>query len=80
VDQSSPVVRHRQQLVKTINGPVLAVSIGDVLFFDGHRPDVATVFRQLFATYDNRDRWWKTMYCTYRFDFSAASLRPIVAR
>ena len=67
-------------MVKETNGPVLAVSIGDVLFFDGHRPNVAAVFRKLFATYDNRDRWWNEMYRTSRFDFNSAALRPIIPR
>jgi hypothetical protein len=79
-------INHRQLyaiangIVEKLKVPVLAVSIGDVLFFDGHRPDVAAVFRTLFATYDNGDPWWKQMYLTSRFDFGTASLRPVSGR
>lgn len=79
-------VNHRQLyaiangFVQKLRTPVLAASIGHVLFFDGHRPDVAAVFRSVFATYDDRDPWWNQMYRTSRFDFSAAALRPINPR
>ena len=75
-------INHRQLyaiangIVQKLRTPVLTVSIGDALFFDGYRPDVVAVFRSVFATYDDNDRWWKQMYRTSRFDLSAAALRP----
>ena len=79
-------INHRQLyaiangLVQKLLTPVLAASIGDVLFFDGYRPDVTAVFRSVFATYDDRDPWWNQMYRSSRFDFSAAALRPVNPR
>jgi hypothetical protein len=79
-------INHRQLyaiangFVQNLKVPVLAVSIGGVLFFDGYRPDVAAVFRSVFATYDDRDPWWNQMYRTSQFDSTTAALRPLVSR
>lgn len=75
-------INHRQlyaianSFVAKLRTPVLADTIRDVLFFDGYRPDVSNVFRSVFATYDDRDRWWIEMNRTSSFDFTAAMLRP----
>jgi hypothetical protein len=55
-------------------------AVAKMLFFDGHRPDGAAVFRSVFATYDDSDPWWHQMYRTSQFDFSTASLRPASGR
>jgi DNA-binding beta-propeller fold protein YncE len=79
-------INHRQLyaiangIVKKLGTPLLAVSIGDALFFDGYRPDVAAVFRSVFATYNENDKWWKEMYRISRFDSSMAALRPVNPR
>lgn len=79
-------INHRQLyaiangFVAKLRTPVLADSIRDVLFFDGCRPDVANVFRSVFATHDANDPWWGEMDRVSRFDFSTAMLRPVNPR
>jgi len=54
--------------------------VASMMFFDGCRPDVAAVFRKVFATLNDSDRWWSEMYRHTWFDPNTATLHPIVPK
>jgi hypothetical protein len=77
-------INHRQ-LYAIANGiawrakqSVGADRIRDMLFYDGLRPDVATIFRTMYAARHPDDRiYWNRMLCHTRFDADTATFHPI---